>query len=252
MVFQGLTEGDARAAWKPLIDFANANPTDYAGQNGFLAFALPARRFWDADFMRRLPGAIVPDPRSGAASTDFWWSGDGGQVGAFWHAYTSAWMPAALLDPQNQPRLVDAWFAASRHWEVSFHFNKGLAGAPTAAIDAARDTAMNPDVLASFALALIADTGPSLYLGQPRDLAAAHAAATRVQAAMTALRAVAPDTGAYVNECDYFQEAWQKAFWGQNYPRLARIKRRYDPDGLFTVHHGVGSEAWSADGFTRA
>jgi FAD/FMN-containing dehydrogenase len=44
---------------------------------------------------------------------------------------------------------------------------------------------------------------------------------------------------------------WQTRAWGEHYPRLARIKRRYDPSGLFTVHHGVGSEAWSADGFTR-
>jgi hypothetical protein len=29
------------------------------------------------------------------------------------------------------------------------------------------------------------------------------------------------------------------------------MKRRYDPAGLFFVHHGVGSEQWSADGFTR-
>ena len=27
---------------------------------------------------------------------------------------------------------------------------------------------------------------------------------------------------------------------------LARVlEKRYDPDGLFTVHHGVGSESWS-------
>ena len=26
MVFQGLTQDEARAAWTPLIDFANANP----------------------------------------------------------------------------------------------------------------------------------------------------------------------------------------------------------------------------------
>jgi hypothetical protein len=26
---------------------------------------------------------------------------------------------------------------------------------------------------------------------------------------------------------------------------------KYDADGLFFVHHGVGSEDWSADGFTR-
>lgn len=33
--------------------------------------------------------------------------------------------------------------------------------------------------------------------------------------------------------------------------RLAAVKRKYDPDGLFFVHHGVNSEEWSADGFTR-
>ena len=32
---------------------------------------------------------------------------------------------------------------------------------------------------------------------------------------------------------------------------LQAVKRQYDPDGLFVVHHGVGSEVWSADGFTR-
>ena len=29
------------------------------------------------------------------------------------------------------------------------------------------------------------------------------------------------------------------------------MKDKIDPDGLFFVHHGVGSEDWSADGFTR-
>ncbi len=162
-------------------------------------------------------------------------------------------MPAALLKPQNQARLVDAWFAASRHWPVRFHFNKGLAGAPAAAIEAARNTAMNPDVLTAFALAIIADYGPPAFPGFPApDLVAAGVARSRVQAAMAALRAAAPKTGAYVNECDYFQADWQNAFWGPNYPRLARIKRRFDPHGLFTVHHGVGSKSWSPDGFTKA
>ena len=57
--------------------------------------------------------------------------------------------------------------------------------------------------------------------------------------------------GAYVAESDYFQADWQKAFWGPNYPRLLAIKRNMIPPGLFFVHHGVGSEAWSADGFSR-
>jgi hypothetical protein len=38
---------------------------------------------------------------------------------------------------------------------------------------------------------------------------------------------------------------------GPNYPKLLAIKKKYDPAGLFFVHHGVGSEEWSADGFTR-
>jgi hypothetical protein len=29
------------------------------------------------------------------------------------------------------------------------------------------------------------------------------------------------------------------------------VKDKYDPDGLFFVHHGVGSERWSPDGFTK-
>ena len=62
---------------------------------------------------------------------------------------------------------------------------------------------------------------------------------------------IAPATGAYFNECDYFQPDWQQAFWGPHYPRLKEIKERYDPDGLFFVHHGIGSEGWSLDGFTR-
>jgi len=252
MVFQGLTEDQARAAWKPLLDFLSTNSADYEGQDSFTVTAIPARSFWDADVMRRAPGAIVSDSRPAAAPTDFWWTGDGETAGGFWNAFTSAWMPAKLLEGQNRAGLVDAWFAASRLWSVAFHFNKGLAGAPETAIAASRETSTNPDMLEAFALAIIARAGAPVFSGMPEpNLVLARFLAGRVQASMKALRVAAPDTGAYVNECDYFQDDWQRAFWGPNYPRLARIKRRYDPDGLFTVHHGVGSEAWSADGFLR-
>lgn len=253
MVFQGLTQAEARAAWKPLIDFADASAADYEGQNALIVMALPARLFWNATTFRLLGSSVARfDDRPAAAAGDFWWAGNTEEVGTFWHAYTSAWMPQSLLQPQNQSRLVDAWFSASRHWPVYFHFNKGLAGASGDAIEATRDTAMNPDVLDAFALAIIASSGRPAFPGMAGpDLTAGASHRDRVHAAMASLRAAAPDTGCYVNECDYFQPNWQQALWGTHYPRLTRIKQRYDSDCLFFTHHGVGSESWSADGFTR-
>jgi len=246
MVYQGLTPLEARAAWQPLIDFCDGASSDYEGQKGLTAFGLPARHFWDAEFMKRHARfAITPDPEPNAPPTDFWWTGDGEQAGAFWSAYTSAWMPASLLLPENRVKLVDAWFNASRRWSVSFHFNKGLAGAPPEALAATQDTATNPEVISAFALAIIASSSGPAFPGFPApDLEDAATARGRVQAAMAALRQAAPGAGAYVNECDYFQPDWKEAFWGRHYPRLLRAKRRYDPSGLFSVHHGVGVEDW--------
>jgi hypothetical protein len=67
---------------------------------------VPARLFWNAEVYRQFaPSAVNFDDRSGASPTDFWWRDDGDQVGVFWHAYTSAWMPASLLEPANRSRL---------------------------------------------------------------------------------------------------------------------------------------------------
>ena len=65
------------------------------------------------------------------------------------------------------------------------------------------------------------------------------------------LRALVAKPAAYVSESNYFERRWQQAYWGSNYARLADIKSKYDPNGLFVVHNGVGSEQWSADGFTK-
>jgi Berberine and berberine like len=126
--------------------------------------------------------------------------------------------------------------------------------APAEAVAAARDTAMNPAVLDAFALAISASAGPPAFPGMPGpepDLVAARRQGQAVGRAMNELRRVAPEAGSYVAESDFFEAAWARSFWGSNYPRLAAVKRQYDPAGLFVVHHGVGSEAWSADGFTR-
>jgi FAD/FMN-containing dehydrogenase len=72
-----------------------------------------------------------------------------------------------------------------------------------------------------------------------------------VDASMDELRKLPPRVSSYVSETDFFQPNLQAAFWGENYARLLAVKDKYDPDGLFFLHHGVSSEKWSADGFTR-
>jgi hypothetical protein len=59
-----------------------------------------------------------------------------------------------------------------------------------------------------------------------------------------ALRVLAPESGAYVNEADANEPNFQQAFWGSNYPRLLDIKRRFDPDDVFWCTPCVGNERW--------
>ena len=254
MVFQGLSKHQAEQAWAPLLEWIRAR-SEYSFEEPFGCLAVPARHFWDVDHhAKHFPGLMVSDPRTGAPRHHAMWEGDQGQSGWFIHDYKSAWLPAALLRDEQRQSLVDALFRSSRHWQVALHFNKGLAGAGSSELDAARDTAMNPQVLDAFALAIIASGASPQFPDMPGsapDLGEARHNASRVEAAMSELLKAAPRAGSYVSESDFFESEWQTAFWGQNQRRLARVKQIYDPEGLFFVRHGVGSEQWSADGFTR-
>lgn len=254
MVFQGLTQAQAEAVWAPFLAWVRERK-DYSFSEAARVIAIPARRFWDPQlFQKYAPGIVTMDGRPNASADHFVWTGDREQAAWFIHGYQSAWLPAGLLGKDNKAKLVDALCAAADQWWVELHFNKGIAGAPQSALDATRDTAMNPAVLDAFALAIIAGGGDAAFRGMPAakaDPARARKRAAGIRNAMDALLKVAPDAGAYVSESDYFQARWQDAYWGSNYARLAEVKRAVDPEGLFFVHHGVGSEGWSADGFTR-
>jgi Berberine and berberine like len=255
MVFQGLEEKEARAIWQPFLDRIVSSPDDFTLASPPVILGLPARNFWNAAFlMENAPGLMVKDDRPGAPKSNAFWAGDQGQIGQLLHGFQSAWLPASLLRADNRERFADALFAGSRHWQVSLHFNKGLAGAPSEAIDAARDTAMNPAVFDAFALAIIAGSGPPAFQGvrgHEPDLALARQHAASISRAMDALHKLVPNAGSYLSESDFFDSNWQQSYWGANHARLAAVKMSYDPQGLFFVHHGVGSEAWSTDGFTR-
>jgi FAD/FMN-containing dehydrogenase len=254
MLSHGLTKEEMNESWQSFEAWVKSNPA-YTFETPLTIITFPAQHMWDVAFLKQnLPGVVATDDRPNAPASNVYWASNKSEAGQFIHAYRSAWLPASLLEKNNRDKLIDALFAASRHWTFALHCNKGLAGAPEEEIRAAKDTAMNPDVLTAFALAIVAGEGRPAFkdiTGHEPDLKKAHYEAEQINKATEKLLKVAPDAGSYVSESNYFEPNWQKSFWGPNYKRLATIKKKYDPDGLFFVHHGVGSEEWSDDGFTR-
>ena len=255
MVFQGLGRSEAQAIWQPFMESLASTPDDFKVEFSPLKIlALSAQSFWAPTMFKKLLGFISTDDRPDASKDNIFWSGNRGEAGQVLHGYDSAWLPAALLHDDQRQTLADMLFAASRQWSVSLHVNKGLAGAPAEAVAAARDTATNPAALDAFALLIAGMEGPPAYPGIPGhepDTEAARRNARAIGRAMDEVRKLVPDPGSYVAESNFFNPDWQRAFWGSNYSRLLAVKDQYDPDGLFFVHHGVGSERWSADGFTK-
>ncbi|QAA83159.1 FAD-binding oxidoreductase [Aequorivita sp. H23M31] len=255
LVFQGINKEEAELAWKDFRSWLNDNQDDFTIDRPLTIIDLPARSLWDVDFLNEnAPGLIKMDEREGAPSKNAYWASNQQEAGQYLLAYQSIWIHKSLLEEEEQYKLRDALFEASRLWTTSLHFNKGLAGAKGEELEAAKNTAMNPVVLDSFALAIIAgEEEPSMegLSGLEPDLQTATKGATKINAAMIALKKALTPTGSYLAESSYFEENWQQSYWGENYKKLSEIKKKYDPDGLFFVHNGVGSEEWSADGFTR-
>jgi FAD/FMN-containing dehydrogenase len=244
MAFQGLTQAQAEQTWAPFFDWVKARPADYT-LTGQEVAAIPARDYWNAAFFEQYaPQAIVPDDRPGAPKDYYYWATNAGEVGQFLYTYQSTWLSQQLLDPGRQPALVDALVRASQSWQVTLHCNKGLAGGAADAVGWTADTAMNPAVLDSFALVIAAAGQQSVYPGiegREPDAAQAGQQAQAVTAAMAPIQALREQPASYLNETDFFQADWQTAFWGGHYARLLQAKNRYDPGGLFFVHHGVGT-----------
>ncbi|KAJ9657458.1 hypothetical protein H2198_004333 [Neophaeococcomyces mojaviensis] len=58
------------------------------------------------------------------------------------------------------------------------------------------------------------------------------------------LKALAPKSGAYINEADPSNPSWKEDYFGKNYPKLLEIKNKYDPQGVFWCKPCVGYDQW--------
>jgi hypothetical protein len=59
-----------------------------------------------------------------------------------------------------------------------------------------------------------------------------------------AIRSLAPESGAYPNEGNVYDDDYATSFWGENYPRLLKIKQEFDPEGVLWCWRCVGNEDW--------
>ena len=242
LTFLDLSEEEARQVWKPLQDWVTARPDDYSGELSFMV--LPFRDLWNLDYWQKNnPSVVQVDNREGQPRGQFWWATNQKAVSEYIYNYKSRWLPAHLFaEPE---KLADTLFAASRHWQFSLYVNKGLAGAPRGALERDRKTSINPAVFEASAWILMAASEAHAFPGVPGqgpDHEKGKAIAKKIDAGMKILRQATPGAGTYSNEADYHEPDWQRAFWGTNYPRLKRIKQKYDPGNMFRTHHSVGSE----------
>ncbi|KAH6615256.1 hypothetical protein C7974DRAFT_61788 [Boeremia exigua] len=66
-----------------------------------------------------------------------------------------------------------------------------------------------------------------------------------------ALREAGPYGASYVNEGDLYEPDWQEAYWGSNYPRLLKIRQKWDPKGVFYTQTTPGTEKWNVIDYGR-
>ncbi|GLB08246.1 hypothetical protein AtubIFM57258_004134 [Aspergillus tubingensis] len=108
------------------------------------------------------------------------------------------------------------------------------------------DTSVNPMWRSSSLLVVLMQSFPPTTEAQ----SAAHRTLSQINTPI--LASIDPEGGCvYFNEADPEQRDFQNAFWGRHYGRLRQIKSQWDPDGLFMVRNGVGSEGWDVESMCK-
>jgi len=70
---------------------------------------------------------------------------------------------------------------------------------------------------------------------------AQNAVISKVRGFGSELRRLVPDSGSYLNECDWLEPDWRSSLFRGSYERLLEVKNAVDPKGLLSCHQCVGS-----------
>ncbi|KAF2197278.1 FAD-binding domain-containing protein [Delitschia confertaspora ATCC 74209] len=71
-----------------------------------------------------------------------------------------------------------------------------------------------------------------------------------ISSSITPLKNITPGGGCYMNEGDWTEMEWQTTFFGGNYEGLERVKRKWDPRGLFNCWKCVGWTGYDDPGYS--
>ena len=72
-------------------------------------------------------------------------------------------------------------------------------------------------------------------------------AVNKLQANLTAMvEELTPGSGSYFNEDSPWNKNWHENWWGENYPRLLSIKKKFDPNGVLSCWKCVGFDESAA------
>lgn len=235
--FLDMPTEQAQAAWEPFLAPLRSRPDDFSVEVSFSS--QPFAKRW-----KPTEREAIFDDRPGAPKGYFWWKGNASEVAAYWGGYDGRGVPFSMTQGANAAVLAQALFDASRTSLILWQTNKALYGEHPEANARDRSTSINPAVFDNVAFITIGAWKQGRYPGvrghEPVP-AESQAQFDGVMSASAILRTVTEKGGSYSNEGNYFEKDWRQQFWGSNYPRLLRIKRRYDPTNLFRVHKGVGS-----------
>lgn len=161
-------------------------------------------------------------------------------------------MPGSRFIPResltlNRTALIDATRYITENTSSIILFFGAAVAEPTVTKSPIAANAVQPEWRKSAALALLS-LGWDFEIPQTEML---RRHTELIDEVMPRLRSVLPaDAGTYLNEAEVGLTNWRQDLFGANAPRLEKVKSVYDPEGLFYVEYGIGSQAWkrAADG----